>query len=82
MYISFLRLILEYGSTVLDSCTQYEKDNLEKVQHEAARIVNGLTRSVALRNLYKEIGWITLEERRRYQKLVIAYKMKNGITPE
>ena len=48
IYISFLRPILEYGSTVWDSCTQYEKDNLEKIQHEAARIVTGLTRSVSL----------------------------------
>ena len=43
IYISFLRPILEYGCTVWDGCTQYEKDNLEKIQHEAARIVTGLT---------------------------------------
>ena len=82
IYVSFLRPILEYGSTVWDSCTQYEKDNLEKIQHEAARIVTGLTRSVSLRSLYGELGWISLEERRQFQKLVIAYKIKNGITPE
>ena len=52
IYISFLRPILEYGSSVWDSCTNYEKDNLDKLQNEAARIVTGLTRSVSLRRLY------------------------------
>lgn len=79
--ISFLRPILEYGSSVWDSCTNYEKDNLEKIQHEAGRIVTGLTRSVSLRCLYKELGWLSLEKRRQYQKLLIAFKIKNGITP-
>ena len=65
-----------------DSCSLYENDNLEKNQHEAARIVTGLTCSVFQSNLYKEIGWLSLEERRRYQKLIIANKIKNGITPE
>ena len=51
IYISFLRPILEYGSSVWDSCTNYEKDNLDKIQNEAARIVTGLTRSVSLRRL-------------------------------
>ena len=82
IYISFLRPILEYGSSVWDSCTNYEKDNLEKIQHEAGRIVTGLTRSVSLRSLYKELSWLSLEERRRYQKLIIAFKIKNGITPD
>lgn len=50
----------EYASVVWDGCTQYEKDTLEKIQNEAARIVTGLTRSVTLRNLYNEINWYHL----------------------
>ena len=34
---------MEYSSTVWDGCTAYEKDSLETVQNEAARIVTGLT---------------------------------------
>jgi hypothetical protein len=34
-----------------------------------------------LRRLYKELGWLSLEKRRQYQKLLIAFKIKNGITP-
>ena len=69
IYVSFLRPILEYSSVVWDNCTQYEKNRLEKVQIEAAIIVTGTTRSITLNNLYKEIGWLTLEDRRTYQNL-------------
>ncbi len=57
IYISFIRPVLEYASVVWDGCTEYEKDSLEKMQYEAARIVTGLTRSVSLYKLKHEIGW-------------------------
>ena len=82
MYVSFLRPILEYSSIVWDGCTTYEKDLIEKTQHEAARIVTGLTRSVSLTNLYKEINWISLSERRQYQKLILTFKIRSGETPD
>ena len=43
IYLSFLRPLMEYASSVWDSCAAYEKDSLEKLQNEAARIVTGLT---------------------------------------
>ena len=55
IYLSFLRPIFEYASVVWDGCTQYEKDKLEKIQHEEARIVTGLTRSISIDKLYTEI---------------------------
>ena len=40
IYVSFLRHLMEYSSTVWDGCTAYEKDSLEKkYKNEAARIV-------------------------------------------
>ena len=81
IYISFLRPVLEYVSVVWDNCTVREKESLEKIQNEAARIVTGVTRSISLENLYIEIGWLTLSDRRKYQKLVLTYKIFNGQTP-
>ena len=48
IYISFLRPVLEYSAVVWDDYTLYKKESLEKIQHEAARIVTGLTRSVSI----------------------------------
>ena len=81
IYISFLRPVLEYSAVVWDGCTLYEKESLENIQHEAARIVTGLTRSVSIEKLYSEIGWLSLSERRKYQKLIITFKSKLGMLP-
>ena len=62
IYIYFVRPILEYSSVVWDNCSKYEKDPLERMQLEAARIVTGTSRSISTIQLYNEIGWLTLED--------------------
>ena len=65
-----------------DGCTIYEKEHIERFQCEAARTVTGLTRSVSIENLMSEIGWLSLSDRRQFQKLVTMYKIVNGTAPE
>ena len=43
IYTVFIRPILEYCNEIWDNCTQYEKDDLENIQIEAARIATGTT---------------------------------------
>ena len=76
-----LRPILEYADVIWDNCTQYEKQELEKIQNEAARIATGTTKLVSLKVLYKEIGWDSLEKRRTDHKLILLYKMQTNMTP-
>ena len=54
IYFSFIRPILEYGDVVWDNCTQQEKQDIEKIQIEAARIVTGTTKLVSINSLYEE----------------------------
>ena len=82
IYISYIRPILEYAAVVWDGCTAYEITRLERIQYEAARIVTGLTRSVSIDKLIKEIGWLSLSDRRLFQKAVLMYKIINGLAPE
>ena len=44
--------------------------------------MTGLTRSVSLVNLYRECGWVTLNNRRKEQKLAFMYKAVNDLTPD
>ena len=81
IYLSYLRPIIEYASIIWDNCTLYEKELLEKLQYDAARTVTGLTRSVSIENLIKEIGWVSLSDRRKKQKLILIFKHKNGDLP-
>ena len=60
IYLSYLRPILDYASIIWDNCTAYENELLEKLQYDAARAVTGLTRSVSIKNLLNEIGWVSL----------------------
>ena len=81
IYIAFIRPILEYGDVVWDNCAQYEKEELERIQHEAARIATGATRLVSINSLYDEIKWESLQKRRHDHKLSLLFKMKNSLTP-
>ena len=59
---------MKYGVIV-----QYEKDDLEKIQIEAARIAIGTTKLVSIEHLYTEIGWEKLEIRRKNKKVTLLY---------
>ena len=52
-----MRPLFEYGDIVWDNCTQYEKQELEKVQIETARIATGIIKLVLLNALYQE-NWL------------------------
>ena len=82
MYMSYIRPILEYSSIVWDGCSEQDKTALERLQHEGARIVTGLTRSSSIANLYKECGWDSLANRRYFQKLCFMYKCTNNLIPD
>ena len=58
-----------------------KKTKLERIQHEAARLVTGLTRSVSIENLMKEIEWLSLSDRRHFQKALTMFKIKIGLAP-
>ena len=81
IYLSFIRPVLDYADVVWDNCTNYEKDELEKIQYEAARIITGCSRLVSIHNLMLESGLTQLKERRKNHKLTMFYKMVNNINP-
>ena len=67
---------------VWDGCTNQDRDALEKLQNEAARLVTGLTRSTSLANLYRECGWATFDKRLTFQKLCFMYLCVKGLVSE
>ena len=81
VYFCFIRPILEYADITWDNCTQYQKDELDKIQHEAMRIVTGTTKLASIRDLYNETKWQTLESRRQKHKLIMFFKMFNHLSP-
>ena len=82
IYFTFVRPLLEYADVLWDNCTQYEINDLEKIQNEAARIVTGATKLVSINSLCTETGWETLSSRRKKHKLILFYKMQNDLSPD
>ena len=81
IYFSFIRPLLEYADVVWDNCTQYEANELEKIQHEAARIVSGATKLVSIDKLLKEKKGYSLLPKEKH-KQILFYKMTNGLCPD
>ena len=81
-YTSLVRPKMEYCSTVWDPHTQKDIDELEKVNRRAARVVNKKSyweRDVSPTELLQDLGWGTLAERRKEQRLTMMYKIKNNL---
>ena len=52
------------------------------IQLEAAKTVTGTTKLVSSLSLYPELGWESIGSRRRKHKLILFYKMFNGLSPD
>ena len=81
IYFAFIRPLLEYSDDVWDNCSAECKTKLESIHNEAGRIVSGATKLCSIEKLLTELGWDILQERRRKHKLIILYKIVNGLTP-
>ena len=56
------------------------KDKIEKVQRRAARFVsNNFRRKASVSEMLHDLGWQSLDGRRQDQRLVLFYKIINGI---
>ena len=83
IYKSFIRPIFEYASVVWHNAPRLEKycTKLEQLQLDAARTVTGTNRNASKQLLYCETGWETLSNRREKQRLILFYKIVNGLAP-
>ena len=75
-YTMLARPKLEYASTVWDPYKREQINNLEKVQRRAARIVTNRHRNTSsVTDMLGDLGWQTLERRRKVARLSLLYKI-------
>ena len=65
---------MEYGTTVWDPYQKYNSDNIEIVQHKAARLVKNRY------NMFDELRSPPLSQRRQEAQLILFYKIINSFT--
>ena len=79
-YISLIRPALECSCSVWHPHKKSNKDKIEKVQRRAARFVsNNFRRKASVSEMLHELGWQSLDGRRQDQRLVLFFKIINGL---
>ena len=79
-YISLIRPALEYSCSVWHPHKKSNKNKIEKVQRRAARFVsNNFRRKASVSEMLHNLGWQSLDSRRQDQRLVLFYKIINGL---
>jgi hypothetical protein len=79
-YKSLVRPTLEYACTTWDPYPKEDNNRSEMVQRRAARyVVNRYHNTSSVTSMLEELKWPTLEERRQRTRLVLMYKIVNGL---
>ena len=81
MYFAFVRPILEYGDVVWAGAHDCHLVKLDRLQLEAMRIVTGAPNKSNIANLYNDLNWELLSDRRDRHSLIIMFKMVKNLVP-
>ena len=78
-YISLVRSVLEYSCSVWDPYLEGDIQRIEKIQRKAARFVKkDYQKTSSVTSMLKDLGWETLQQRRKYNRLTMMYKIINN----
>ena len=83
-YVTLVRLIMEYGATIWNPYLKRDIDKLERIQNRAIRFVRKDYKSRetgAITRMREDLELETLEERRLSLRLIIMYKVVEGLVP-
>ena len=81
-YIALVRSVMEYGATIWNPYLKGDIDKLEKIQNRAIRFIKRDDRSRergCITKMRKELELETLEERRQSLRLILIYKVVEGL---
>ena len=79
--MAYVLPLLEYCDSVWDNCPTETKRQLDVIHIEAARIITGATKLCSVSKLLTDLGWETLQNRRKKHRLIILFKILHGVTP-
>jgi hypothetical protein len=77
-----IRPVVEYGSIIFDNCSKHSMLCLENVQRRAALVCSGAMKRTETSKMLYDLSWESLKVRRDRAKLILFFKIKNGLAPE
>ena len=70
---------MEYGATVWDPYQKYNSDKFEREERRAARFVKRRYSRSSVSDMLDVLGWRPLSQRRQEVRLILFYKIINGL---
>ena len=80
-YKLYVRPHLDYGDVLYHDQLVDAMKAVESVQYRAGLIITSCWAGTNRMKLYKDLGWETLSERRKYRRFILFYKIKNNHAP-
>ena len=74
--------LIDYGSITWGTTSIANIQRLSKLQKRAARIILKANFDTPSSLMFQELGWLSVENRLKYNKAVITYKALNNLTPD
>ena len=72
---------MEYASPVWEPSTQVDINRVEMVQHRVTRYVcNRYNNRSSVSDMLMELQWPSMQERRKNARLIMMYRLANGLT--
>ena len=79
-YFFLIRSFMEYDATVWDPYHKYNSEKVERVQRRDARFVKSrYSRYSSVVDMLDVLGWPPLSPRRQEVRLILFYKIINGL---
>ena len=82
IYTSFVRPVLEYGSSLFDNLSCEQSQQLEGIQRQAAISITRAYSHTSNERLLSELGLTSLKTRRTKAKLNLFHKIYHGQAPD
>ena len=82
IYKMFVRPHLDYGDIIYDRPdNDLFKKKIESIQYNAALAITGAIRGTSMDKIFSELGLEYLSDRRWMRRLVMFFKIENGMAP-
>ena len=81
-YQSYILPLIDYGSITWGSTSSANLDRLSKLQKRASRAIFKSDFDTPSATMFRELGWMSVESRIKYNKAVFTYKAINNMTPD
>ncbi len=81
MYNAIVLPHFDYADVVYDAVSETNTSRLQRLQTQAAQLIFGTSSRDSKNTVFKELGWLSLENRRLMHKCTTAFKCRNGLAP-